>query len=59
MGLGGDSNNLTFGGPQRDIVYMTRGSDVLLVAKGVAGFLGHPGAAAYKVLRYLDPPATL
>jgi sugar lactone lactonase YvrE len=46
--------NLTFGGPDRDVLFVTlSGVGVSRIAVGAKGFL-HPGAPQYKTVRTLD-----
>jgi sugar lactone lactonase YvrE len=51
----GDRNttNLTFGGPNLDVVYATGAGSLRRIPVGAAGFRGHPGAASYKVVKAL------
>ena len=47
--------NLTFGGPGRDVLYVTNSnSGVYRIAVGARGFEGHPGAAQYRIKRMID-----
>jgi sugar lactone lactonase YvrE len=47
--------NLTFGGPNRDVVFTTVDTGgIYRIPAGVRGFAGHPGAAKYTVKQYLD-----
>jgi sugar lactone lactonase YvrE len=47
--------NLTFGGPARDVLYVTNSnSGVYRIAVGARGFEGHPGAAQYRIKRMID-----
>ena len=54
---GAGPTNLTFGGPQRDQVYVTiANSGIWRANVGVPGFRGHPGAASYPIKRMLPAP---
>ena len=47
--------NMTFGGPNRDVVFTTvDGKGIMTVTVGVQGFAGHPGAPQYPIKNYLD-----
>jgi gluconolactonase len=51
---GAGPTNLTFGGPQRDQLYVTiANSGIWRAHVGVPGFKGHPGAPSYVVKRML------
>jgi gluconolactonase len=53
---GAGPTNLTFGGPQRDQVYVTiANSGIWRANVGVPGFRGHPGAPSYTIKRMLGP----
>jgi sugar lactone lactonase YvrE len=44
---GAATTNLTFGGPEHDVLYVTGGGTLRKIPVGVPGFLGHPAAAGY------------
>jgi sugar lactone lactonase YvrE len=54
---GAGPTNLTFGGPQRDQLYVTiANSGIWRAHVGVPGFKGHPGAPSYPIKRMLPAP---
>jgi sugar lactone lactonase YvrE len=54
---GAGPTNLTFGGPQRDQLYVTiANSGIWRAHVGVTGFKGHPGAPSYSIKRMLPAP---
>jgi gluconolactonase len=54
---GAGPTNLTFGGPQRDQLYVTiANSGIWRAQVGVTGFKGHPGAPSYSIKRMLPAP---
>lgn len=46
---GPSTTNLTFGGPARDVLYVTGGGTLRKILVGVPGFAGHPAARAYAI----------
>jgi sugar lactone lactonase YvrE len=51
LSSGGEATtNLTFGGTDHDVLYVTGGGTLRRIAIGVPGFRGHPGASVYASL---------
>jgi sugar lactone lactonase YvrE len=56
IGVAGGPTNLTFGGPNRDTLFVTAdNSGIHQINVGARGFPGHPGAASYAIKRMLAP----
>jgi gluconolactonase len=54
----GGLTNLTFGGPERDTLFVTIDNHgVYRIALGIKGFAGHPGATQYPVKSFLPARA--